>query len=409
MTTHLPPPYASRNMTAMDHEVAHLAATEQALQDIQNANSGASTEAQAVNGFAQNANGHAELQASTHTGKVPQAGQEKSHSAIVDLPNSSSLTEQLPASLAALDESSSRSAAHSDNVITPSAQALNQDPTAIPEPAQAPTSEQQATLPNVPSQPTGVQEEETEEAAATGSVNYQALLDQINPPSASLPGNDAATGNPSSITDATTPSSATLPAAGLPPGSAGLPPRPPPQVKPTIHPNYASTEDIRSYHYPHVTPSSAQSSQPAQSPTVSNSLQTSSPQAPVQLVPPALAGIGANGMSPPPLASFQQTQDDIDRIVQQPQRLSDANATSPTASKHAPGSREDNAPWPVDIQRKYEQFLRDEELYTAEGAWEKFPQGSRLFVGMFAALNNCGTGDRVIANSIQQATSQLKS
>lgn len=36
-----------------------------------------------------------------------------------------------------------------------------------------------------------------------------------------------------------------------------------------------------------------------------------------------------------------------------------------------------------EIQRKYDQFLHDEEAYTGEGSWDKFPQGSRLFVGEF--------------------------
>lgn len=38
-------------------------------------------------------------------------------------------------------------------------------------------------------------------------------------------------------------------------------------------------------------------------------------------------------------------------------------------------------PWGQDIERKYAQFLHDEAIYVAEGLWDRFPSGSRLFVG----------------------------
>ena len=38
-------------------------------------------------------------------------------------------------------------------------------------------------------------------------------------------------------------------------------------------------------------------------------------------------------------------------------------------------------PWTPNTQRVYDQFLEDERHYVTEGIWDKFPTGSRLFVG----------------------------
>lgn len=44
---------------------------------------------------------------------------------------------------------------------------------------------------------------------------------------------------------------------------------------------------------------------------------------------------------------------------------------------------EDEAPWPPEIQKKYDAFLHDERIYVTEGKWDRFAPGSRLFVGEF--------------------------
>jgi hypothetical protein len=33
------------------------------------------------------------------------------------------------------------------------------------------------------------------------------------------------------------------------------------------------------------------------------------------------------------------------------------------------------------VQKKYDEFLHDERVYVTEGLWDRFPPGSRLFVG----------------------------
>jgi hypothetical protein len=45
------------------------------------------------------------------------------------------------------------------------------------------------------------------------------------------------------------------------------------------------------------------------------------------------------------------------------------------------GSEGEDIKWPPEIQAEYDQFLRDERNYVTEGAWDRFPPGSRLFVG----------------------------
>ena len=38
-------------------------------------------------------------------------------------------------------------------------------------------------------------------------------------------------------------------------------------------------------------------------------------------------------------------------------------------------------PWSPKTQSIYDAFLEDERRYVTEGIWDKFPVGSRLFVG----------------------------
>ncbi|KAJ5130627.1 Nucleotide-binding alpha-beta plait [Penicillium bovifimosum] len=37
--------------------------------------------------------------------------------------------------------------------------------------------------------------------------------------------------------------------------------------------------------------------------------------------------------------------------------------------------------WGPEVQKKYDEFLHDERIYVTEGLWDRFPMGSRLFVG----------------------------
>ncbi|KAJ5513972.1 hypothetical protein N7463_003524 [Penicillium fimorum] len=44
---------------------------------------------------------------------------------------------------------------------------------------------------------------------------------------------------------------------------------------------------------------------------------------------------------------------------------------------------DDDAPWGPEVQKKYDEFLHDERIYVTEGLWDRFPIGSRLFVGQY--------------------------
>lgn len=213
-------------------------------------------------------------------------------------------------------------------------------------------------------------------------VNYQPLLDNISSSASTAPlaeNLSSITTAPSTIFNAPSPSSAQTPIATLP-IPAGLPPRPPPQEKPAIHPNYTPGEDIRSYHNPPPQNSTAPASYNAQP---SSSLRT--PQG-----YPHSNGVAPNGLPPPPLATFQQSLSKPNQPQRSPQtsqyRQRDnygKNGGKPATSTN---EADDEHPRRPEIERQYEEFLHDEEVYVSEGTWDRFPQGSRLFVGEFRAV-----------------------
>ncbi|KAK8221848.1 nuclear polyadenylated RNA-binding protein 3 [Zalaria obscura] len=227
------------------------------------------------------------------------------------------------------------------------------------------------------SQPNGVT---ASGADNTGGIDYQQLLQTLSP----------STANPSQTEGAALPSTAfdTSNTQPPPPGvdsssatavsgpPAGLPPRPPPQEQPSIHPNYTHAKDIRDYHphsqHPALNPTSQQSN-------AYRSTSQSYPAAPYQAVP------GANGLPPPPLASFQQQSAPYPSQSQSPNSQARAREVleSQREIKQAAGEilDDDDAPWTPERQRQYDNFLDEERRYVTEGNWEQFPHGSRLFVG----------------------------
>ncbi|KAL8944804.1 MAG: hypothetical protein Q9216_000226 [Gyalolechia sp. 2 TL-2023] len=216
-----------------------------------------------------------------------------------------------------------------------------------------------------------------------GGVDYQALLDNLSPSTSSAPSAEnitsITTAAPSTASNVPKPSNAQSPLAALP-LPPGLPPRPPPQEKPAIHPNYTTEEDIRSYHYPHV--------QSNLTPTT-NAAQPNNPMRPAQGLNhplPSTTSIGSNGLPPPPLATFQQPSSQTAQSMQpspvlpQSQQsegvagIADRNAVTLESSP-------DEAPWPPELEKLYDEFSSEEAKYVAEGVWDRFPSGSRLFVG----------------------------
>jgi len=229
---------------------------------------------------------------------------------------------------------------------------------------------------------------------SNGGVNYQTLLDNLSPSTATAPTADgitaATTASPSASSNVPQPGSAMSPIAGLP-TPAGLPPRPPPQEKPAIHPNYTPGDDIRSYHQLHT-----------QTPTVPPTFASpaSSSFRPSHGLPPPIIAAGApgtasipGGLPPPPLATFQQPPPPG---VSQPQQSASAQTfrhresigRGIARSVASADGDEDQEPWGSEIQKKYDDFLRDERVYVTEGLWDRFPPGSRLFIGKSRSAYN---------------------
>ncbi|THC96786.1 hypothetical protein EYZ11_003751 [Aspergillus tanneri] len=212
---------------------------------------------------------------------------------------------------------------------------------------------------------------------AEDGVDFQNLLDNLPPPSTTAPPTPAVMGmaSPSANDTSAVPQAASDEALQ---SSLGLPPRPPPQEKPAIHPNYSPSDDIRSYHQlPPNTPNT-----PTSFPNQQSNYQST-------LGLPTLAAAGAPGTSsgastlpPPPVPSFQQS----------PPTTASAEPQEPSSTPGAKGSRtdgkqgkskgaDDDSPWGPEVQKKYDEFLHNERIYVTEGLWDRFPPGSRLFVG----------------------------
>ncbi len=221
------------------------------------------------------------------------------------------------------------------------------------------------------------------ETDVNGGVNFQALLDNLSLPTATAPCAEnitsiktaAAASEPA---DAAQTSSIESAIATLP-TPAGLPPRPPPQEKPAIHPNYTPGEDIKSYHYPHT-----QSSNSSHTPYSS---QPSNSYRPPQSYHHAASGaaVGANGLPPPPLATFQQSASKSGQVqrsplTQQP-RQKDGSGRNNEKSALPAEDEDDEVPWDPNVEGEYAKFLREEAVFVSEGLWDRFPPGSRLFVG----------------------------
>lgn len=119
-----------------------------------------------------------------------------------------------------------------------------------------------------------------------------------------------------------------------------LPPKPPAQEKPNMHPNYVPGDSLRNYH-PHQRSDSSAARQPA-----------------------VLSHINTHSLPAPPHA------------YQPPHS---ANSTA-SHGGHAYEEDED-MPFDPQTQQLYDQFIQFERENVHDGQWDKFPNGSRLFVG----------------------------
>ncbi|KAK3708143.1 nuclear polyadenylated RNA-binding protein 3 [Vermiconidia calcicola] len=256
----------------------------------------------------------------------------------------------------------------------------------------------------------------------TVATTLSPSLNQSPPPSsAAIQQQQIAPGSASSPLSAS--------ALGAPPSGVGLPPRPPPQEQPLIHPNYVHSQHIRDYH-PHAAhpafqpqhvrsasgssgnvadPSSKSYVPPVHSPTSGG--QGGVQQQQFSLYP-ASAVTGENGQQQALSPAMAGPSPGIQQAQQHQQYLPSASgfATSPADAQQQQHTyaaqqfyqsmsgtpmesrresvlregqvpRPEDRPWDADTQRKYDRFIEEERKYVSEGRWEQFPQGSRLFVG----------------------------
>jgi nuclear polyadenylated RNA-binding protein 3 len=252
------------------------------------------------------------------------------------------------------------------------------------------------------------------------AVDVQALLETLKPtPSATAHISPQADGLTVATTDSTLlqspsaqPETSSLlsptAASGLGATGTALPPRPPPQEQPIIHPNYVHSQHIRDYH-PHAT-------NPAFQPHGRTGSQGNIADANTRnFVPPVPSPGSANAAGPTP--QTQSTATPTYGNGHSAQTLYSATApfaASPTSSLpptygQYPGAlgyptttnqtggdvrsgeqrRPEDRQWDAEVQRKYDRFIEEERKYVSEGRWEQFPNGARLFVGKLSFLYFC--------------------
>ncbi|KAI9643589.1 nuclear polyadenylated RNA-binding protein 3 [Ciborinia camelliae] len=100
-------------------------------------------------------------------------------------------------------------------------------------------------------------------------------------------------------------------------------------------------------------------------------------------VTPSLVAVGAPGtatdprfgLPPPPSVSFNHSHQDANspKHYLQSHRMPSAQSSD--------GHDNDDRPWGPVVQKKYDEFLDRERTCVTEGLWERFPKGSRLFIG----------------------------
>ncbi|KAG9230319.1 hypothetical protein BJ875DRAFT_385419 [Amylocarpus encephaloides] len=270
-------------------------------------------------------------------------------------------THSLPTTVPANDLTPSIPTNSSINELLQAAQLA--DPTQAnppfhPAPIDAPTIQ-----PNSPTVQAPVQSNSTApsnfEDIANGGIDIQQLLDNIT---ANAEKNDAAAAaqSPSSqITNSSLPRAS----AGLPVHSS-LPPRP------QIPPNHSFNDDIQKYHAgpPGVPPQSANAFRP---PGGAPPNMGGGP-------PSALNSVG--GLPPPPTTSFRQTPISNPSPItpSYPQGLGPNGQVKVDPNDDFDG---EDARWGPDVQAQYDDFLVAERMYVTEGLWDRFPVGSRLFIG----------------------------
>ncbi|KAL1955435.1 hypothetical protein VTO42DRAFT_8591 [Malbranchea cinnamomea] len=212
---------------------------------------------------------------------------------------------------------------------------------------------------------------EKTEPVSDGEVNLQSLLDNLSQQATTAPQvtkSSASTLSPVNDTNTSPMTEPSLP--------SGLPPRPPPQEKPSIHPNYSPTDDIRSFH-----PGSALNPNGPGHCTASNPHQLPAHSAVIEPAGAPGTTPASNGLPPPPPPPPTVALPLPSPTASLPHKPSHSEAQDDKLARSSNRDRCDDAPWGPEIQKKYDEFLHEERIYVTEGQWDRFPPGSRLFIG----------------------------
>ncbi|EXJ85777.1 hypothetical protein A1O1_06145 [Capronia coronata CBS 617.96] len=287
-------------------------------------------------------------------------------------PNTNGRTTQNDASfetnlLSALAENSAQQAPEANSNV--SHDASGQSHTVAQSNNESSTNEHNANAshgePESPFQSDGARKSEQEPSvksnaqSGTGGVDYQSLLDTISQSASTAPAADPVSAPTTAASHVDHGSSLSLPPV------PGLPPKPPVQATPQESPSYyafpSSTSDLRDQYQP---------LNPDALPVNGTESSTSGPVQPmIQNIPTQAPGTWNQNV-----AQVSPTNPDAGFVGHPLQQVEPSRSEDP-----------DERPWSPRTQSLYDQFLEEERRYVTEGIWDRFPPGSRLFVGNLAS------------------------
>jgi nuclear polyadenylated RNA-binding protein 3 len=217
------------------------------------------------------------------------------------------------------------------------------------------------------------------EAVSSGEIDIQQILDDITA-NAALNATNSTNAIPTSVNPSTqnfSPSTLGLPA------HASLPPRPQVAQNQPMHPAYPPQGDIRKYHAgpPNLPP-----------PPTSSYRPLGAPASIVAAGAPGTSTDPRNVLPPPPSASFHPVSTGPPATMsypQQPDHRLPAKDLSANSIETPAQADDYEMSWTPDVQKLYDEFLADERMYVSEGLWDRFPAGSRLFIGEHQITLNC--------------------
>ncbi|KAK0611543.1 hypothetical protein B0T14DRAFT_500623 [Immersiella caudata] len=212
-------------------------------------------------------------------------------------------------------------------------------------PSQVPVAPASETLPDAPASDGAIAPVPAAENEDDGAVDIQKLVDSITARAAA---SAAPALPPVQATPVTSPSVSTT--LNISP-SASLPPKP--SISHQQHSHLPAIPQVHSFQ--------PRNSNSVPSPVAATPTHPATQRGPyLPTGAPGTANDGFSSLPPPPPSSFGGAH-------------TQSHASQPASHHHIPQS-------PA-IQQAWETFLVDEKRYTSEAKWDRFPEGSRIFIG----------------------------